>query len=54
MKCTRCNGKINFDYYWHLPICKECRIKMLNSKDLILTNKELIISEKRFEKENSK
>ena len=53
--CTRCGNKLNFNYYWHIPICKKCRIKIMaedNLHKLILTDKELKIAKIRLEDKN--
>jgi len=53
--CTRCGNKLNFNYYWHIPICKKCRIKILtigNIHSLDLTDKEKEIMAIRLEDKN--
>ena len=46
-ECTRCKGKINFDYYWHYPICKKCRQDMIYKGDFNMTDVENRIFDER-------
>lgn len=53
MKCTRCGKKLDYDYFWHIPICGKCRGEMISKRDFALTEKETEIMEKRLKKEES-
>ena len=50
-KCTRCNKILKLGYYWHYPICKNCRMDMLSSKNMEMTKIEIDIANKRYKDE---
>lgn len=52
--CTRCDkilkaGK-NIKKRWHIPICNDCRMKIMRRKNLGLIEEETEIMEKRLKK----
>lgn len=55
IKCSRCNKKLiagkNIPKDWHVPICKECRIKTMNKNNFDLTKEEIKIMRDRLNKD---
>lgn len=63
-KCTRCDKEliegVNIHEGWHLPICRDCRIKIMNEvrkgkwKDWELDKKEKKIMKERYKEEQKR